>query len=198
MCRFELVRDFKIILVVTTGLLFATCNNASPTLTKKPETPTIIPAPTSVRTFILTKEQAREVTVFMEFIRAFNAGNLEEALALLDEKVVGSDCDYESVKALHFNGTSGAAEWLHQRIADHDQLKVSRILNENPDPVTGSHVIGVEYARRTSYTLAKLGFPKGIKPRLGARVVFHTEPTRISIFANGPGGGDPNYCRPEN
>jgi hypothetical protein len=146
----------------------------------------------------LTAEQAQDVTTFMEFIRAYNAGQFERALALLDEKIGGSDCDYQKISVILFKGKSEAAEWLRQRLADHDRLEIRRISNENPDPTTGRHVLGIEYSRRTNDTLAKLGFVKGIAPKLGTKVVLNTESTHITTFANGPGGGDPNFCRPEN
>ncbi len=146
--------------------------------------------------FSLTAEQAQEVAVFMEFIRAYNAGQLQTVLALLAEDVGVSDCDYQNIKVITFQGKSQVTEWLQQRISDHDQLEVSRIENENLDPSSGRHVIGVTYSRRTSMTLAKLEFSDGITPTLASKVIFTSESTLIQSFANGPYGGDPSVCRP--
>lgn len=174
-------------------------SKATPTQAPQPTDTPANTASTTVEannTFSLTAQQAQEVTAFMEFIRAYNTGQLEEALALLDEHAGVSDCDYQAVKVILFRGKSQAAEWLRQRIADHDHLEVSGIYDENPDRSSGEHVIEVEYARRTSTTLAKLGFVDGITPKLASKVIFAPEPTLIASFANGPYGGDPKLCRP--
>ncbi len=201
MCRVRASRDlYKVMLIGSLSLTIVACNTISPTPspTRRSETPTAIatfaPSPTRLGTFNLTAEQAREVTTFMEFIRAYNAGQFDASLALLDEQVIGNDCDYGSAKVISFQGKSEAAEWLRQRIADHDRLEVSRLLDENPDPQTGRHVIGVEFARRRNTTLQRLGFPQGITPKLRAKVVFTAdEPTRILGFAN---SGNSDECRP--
>ncbi len=147
-------------------------------------------------TFALAGEQAQEVAAFMNFIRAYDNGRLEEALAWLTVGVDISDCDYQEVGVIQFRGKSQVAEWLRERLSEHDQLIVSHVYNENPDPVSGGHVIGVEYSRRTSTTLEQLGFGEGIKPKGGSKVVFEAESALIQAFANGPAGGDPNFCRP--
>jgi hypothetical protein len=194
----------RIILIGALSFISASCRGVpfTATPTAKSDTPTAVatyaPKPTGLGTFSLSAEQAQEVTLFMEFIRAYNAGQLDGALALLDERVVGSDCDYLKVSAILFDGKSEAAEWLRRRMADHDHLEVSRVLNENQDPSTSRHTLGVEYSRRTNDTLAKLGFVKGITPKLRSKVIFNDESTRIAEFANGPGGGDSSECRPEN
>lgn len=161
-------------------------------------TPTISATSQLNNTYNLTAEQAQEITVFMNFIHAYNNGQLDEALALLAENVSVSDCDYQRVKVITFQDKPQATEWLEQHISDHDQLEVSRIENENPDPISGRHVIGVVYVRRTSTILRQLGFSEGIRPTLESKVVFTSEPTLIQSFANGPYGGDPKLCRPEN
>ncbi len=207
---------FRIMLIGLTSLGVVACSSASAAGTRQSTTGTPnpsstavlanMPTPTATQTLTPTPEhgtfklnayQVQEVSVFMDFIHALNDGQLQDALALLDDKVIGNDCDYQAVNVITFGGKSGAEEWLRQRIADHDQLQVWVIENENPDPGSGSHVIGVEWARRKSDSLAKLGFPDGITPKLGAKVVFSTNPTRISGLANGPGGGDLSFCRPE-
>jgi len=165
------------------------------------DTPTALeinPTSPPISTFDLSAEQAQEVAVFIEFIRAYNTGQLQAALALLDKNVGISDCDYKNIKVVTFQGKSQAAEWLRQRISDHDQLEINHIYNENPDPSSGRHVMAVTYARRTNITLANLGYEDGITPSLASKVIFTPEPTRIQRFANGPYGADVTACRPGN
>jgi hypothetical protein len=185
------------------------CDTA-PTLTPTPSAPasitpaaaspsqptvTIRPTPTAVANetrFNLNATQAELVHTIISFVQAYNGGRVEEALALLDDKIVGSDCDYTRVTTVFFKGKQETETWLRQRKADADQLTIDRILNENPGE---THVAGVTFARRTSNSLRRLGFAEGITPKLAAKVVVYYEPTRIIGFANGPGGGDPNNCR---
>jgi hypothetical protein len=174
----------------------------SPTL---PSTPTQVLAITFVTTpasnafgydprFSVAARQAEEVAVIVAFVRAYNQGHLDEALALLDDTVQVSDCDYQALNAVLFTGKSQVATWLRQRIADHDQLHISRIVNENPDDEL---VAGIEYTRRTSTTLQRLGFANGILPKLATKVVFTRDPVRIAAFVNGSIGGDPHECQAE-
>ncbi len=147
-------------------------------------------------TFTLSARQAEEVSVAVQFVSAFNRRHLHAGLALLTPTVGVSDCDYRRVTATEARGRRQVATWLRQRFRDHDQLKVARIWNENPEQPSG--VVGIDWARRTSNTLRSLGFPAGIKPQLSAKVVFTmTEPVRISSFANGPVGGSPSACQPQ-
>lgn len=175
----------------TPGILVTTISNT-------PITSKINATSQPKNTFNLTAEQAQEITVFMNFIQAYNNGRLHEALALLAENVSVSDCDYQRVKVITFQDKPQATEWLEHRISDHDQMEVSRIENENPDPASGRHVIGVVYARRTSTILTKLGFSEGITPTLASKVIFTSKPTLIQSFANAPYGGDPELCRSGN
>jgi hypothetical protein len=148
-------------------------------------------------TFTLSARQAEEVSVAVRFIDAFNRRQLRAALALLTPTVDVSDCDYRRVRATAVRGRRQVTTWLRQRFGDRDHLEVARIWNTNPEQPSG--VVGVGWARRASNTLRALGFPAGIKPQLGAKVVFATtKPVRISRFANGPVGGSPESCRPQN
>ena len=63
-------------------------------------------------TIVLTGEQALEISVLVDFIQAYNSGLLEEALVMLSEDVVVSDCDYPEVQAVEFLGKVEAEEWL--------------------------------------------------------------------------------------
>ena len=67
-------------------------------------------------TFDLTAEQAQEVAVFIKFIQAYNAGQLQTALAFLAENAGVSDYDYQNIKVITFQGKSQVAGLLQQRI----------------------------------------------------------------------------------
>lgn len=148
------------------------------------------PAPYS-----LAGRQAQEVAVTVRFVNAFNAHNLAQALATFAPNAQGSDCDYRSLQTVRFSGRRHIAAWLHRRFADDDHLRIARVFNENQDQPVG--VLGVEWANRNSKTLRRRGFPQGIVPQGSAKVVLtRGSPPRIMVFANGPGGADPNVCRP--
>ena len=148
------------------------------------------PAPYS-----LVGRQAQEVAVTIRFVNAFNAHNLQQALAAFAPNAVGSDCDYRHVQVVLFKGRREIAAWLRKRFADDDHLGIARVSNANPEEPVG--VLGIEWAIRKSTTLRRLGFPQGIVPQLSAKVILtRAFPPRISAFGNGPGGGDPSICRP--
>jgi hypothetical protein len=148
------------------------------------------PAPYS-----LAGRQAQEVAVTVRFVNAFNAHNLAQALTTFAPNAVGSDCDYRRVQTVRFSGKRHIAAWLRKRFADDDHLRIAQVLNENPDQPVG--VLAVEWANRSSETLRRRGFPQGIVPKGGAKVVFtRGSPPRIMAFANGPAGSDQNVCRP--
>jgi len=136
------------------------------------------------------------VVTLVAFLDAYNAGRVDAALALLTSDVVASDCDYRAASSVSVSGIEAARRWLQQRADDHDQLVLESVANENADPTTGSHVVAVSYARRTSDTLRALGYPNGLSPRLATKVVFSTSDDHIRAFANGPGGGSSEFCRP--
>ena len=137
----------------------------------------------------LPTPQTAEAGIVIAFIHAYNAGDLAAALALLDDRMSASDCDYQRVRPIGFMGKRAVADWLRQRMADHDQLTIQEI------EVSGD-AIGMAYSRRTSDSLQKLGFPDGIQPRGGTKVVLTSDRKHLATFANGPVGGDPEFCRP--
>ncbi len=139
-------------------------------------------------TFALSASQVSMVGALTAFLSAYNAGQVSAAQFWLTDDVQISDCGYRPVGLITASGKAQALEWLNQRKADHDHLTIDRVENENPDPATGSHVLGVVYARRTSDTLASLGFPSGIVPQGATKVVFNATDDKIRAFANGPGG----------
>lgn len=120
--------------------------------------------------------QARLVATTLGFIDAWNAGQVDDALALLTEDVVGSDCDAGG-RPVYLRGKEDFARWLRERAAEHDRLEVARILNENPDPnAGGGRVVAVVYASRTSDA-------GSLAPRV-TKVVFSEDGRRIIAFAN--------------
>lgn len=146
--------------------------------------------------FSLSAGQVRAVATITAFLDAYNAGRIDDLLALLAEGSILSDCDYRAGMAINLQGKAEVAAWLRERIADRDQLIVAAMQNENPDQrVTGAHIVGVTFARRTSDTLRALGNPDGIAPRLSAKVSLTADDAKITRFANGPYGGPPGECQ---
>ena len=150
-------------------------------------------APTA---YSLVARQAQEVAVTVRFVAAFNVHSLSAALANFAPNASGSDCNYRRAQVVTFSGKRQISAWLRKRFADDDHLRIARVLNENASQPVG--VLGVDWALRTSRTLRRLGFARGIVPRLSAKVVFTREtPPRIRAFGNGPVGADPSLCRPK-
>jgi limonene-1,2-epoxide hydrolase len=144
--------------------------------------------------FSLSSQQAEEVSAAVRFVNAFNARDLEGALALVASNAVVSDCDYRRVQPVSFTGRRSISTWLRRRFADHDKLTASRFYNENSAQLVGT--LAVDYTRRSSDTLRALGFRRGIVPLIASKLVFSTSAPRIVAFANGPVGGSPEACRP--
>jgi hypothetical protein len=143
--------------------------------------------------FSVNGQQTAEVVTVVRFVKAYNAGRVDDAMALLTDDVGGSDCDYRRATALSFNGPQQTQDWLRARAADHDRLDIRQINNQNPDQPVG--VAAIVWARRSSDTLRALRLGDGIVPHLGAKVVFDRS-DRIRSFANGPEGGSASFCRP--
>jgi hypothetical protein len=51
----------------------------------------------------------------VEFIHAYNSGQIKAALALLDDHIQGNDCDYQAVNVVSFSGREAAAECRPER-----------------------------------------------------------------------------------
>ena len=157
------------------------------------------PAPLPL-TFRVSAQQARMVATLIAFLDAYNAGRVDATLALLTDDVSISDCDHRAVRVITASGEDEARQWLRERAADRDQLVLESVRNENPEPGTGSHVVGVSYTRRTSDTLRSLGFRDGIVPPSATKVIFTMADDRIRAFANCPFGGSAEtvaaICRP--
>lgn len=135
---------------------------------------------TGAPTFSLTRLQAEEVAALVGFLHAYNRADLKAALSYFTTKrvsgqtaITATDCDYRRQKTQIYVFREGLVRWLKQRFADHDRLTLGRVYDENSaQPVA---VVLVEYARRTSGTLKKLGYPKGIVPQIGQKLPFRFE-----------------------
>ena len=77
-------------------------------------------------------------------------------------------------------------------MVDHDRLVIGRIINMNPD---SDRAVGVEFALRSSDSIATLGAPNGLVPEVTAKIVVDASGEKIVAFANGPGGVDPGDVR---
>jgi hypothetical protein len=159
------------------------CAQVSAPPTAPPPAPTLAASatskPTSTLTFQVGAEQARYVATVVRFVDAFNAEDVAAATALLADDVVGADCDFARHEFISFSGKAEAAKWLRGRFADHERLRISEIVNANPDPTTGSRVVAVSWLSRTSPFLRP---PLG--PHGAAKVVFSQDGTAIRAFAN--------------
>lgn len=120
----------------------------------------------ATRTFSVNDAQAREVAAVVEFVRAYNSGRVNDALAVLRADAGVTDCDYRRVAVTRAVGKAQIARWLRQRFADKDRLTLGRIYNENPE---GRLLVGVEFVRRASKTLRALGSPAASNRREARR-----------------------------
>ena len=136
--------------------------------------------------------QVSEASHLWKFLAAYNAGQLNAALAQFsDNQPVGfSDCDYQTQQVTEGHGRAELTRWLRTNIANHDRLIGAHVFSANPD----QPVLGVSFLRRSSDVLTRAGHPHGITPTLGAKVKF--DPTgMITEFNNGPAGGSADACR---
>jgi hypothetical protein len=148
-----------------------------------------VPAPSSPSTdiFAVTGLEAERVASVVRFVTAFNAARLDDASAVFADDAAVNDCDFATHAIVEARGRAAIRAWLVQRFADHDRLVIAGIFNANPDP-NSNQVVGVEFARRSSDTIARLGAPNGLVPQAEAKVVFDVSGQRITVFANAPGG----------
>lgn len=145
--------------------------------------------------FTLSAIRARQVSTVVRMIDAYNAGRLDEVVPLLDDGISWSDCDYKMVALVALVGKTQVFSYLRQRFADHDQLTIANIWNQNPG-ADGAQTVGVDFSRRVSDTIRALGLPNGVRPTLASKVIFDSTGDRIKAFANGPYGGSTDACRP--
>jgi hypothetical protein len=194
----------RLFAVAATACLLVACVPGSATAptsgaTSSPPPPGTSPsASASLETpgvFTLSAIRARQVSTVVRMIDAYNAGRLDEVMPLLDDGINWSDCDYRTVALVALIGKTQVVSYLRQRLADHDQFTIADVWNQNPGP-DGAQTVGVDYRRRSSDTIRALGFPDGIRPALATKVIFDSTGDGITRFANGPGGGSTEVCRP--
>jgi hypothetical protein len=146
------------------------------------------PSAASLGVFSVSGAEATQVDLVVRFVTAFNAGDPDTALGLMVDDPGMSDCDFERHDVVDLQGKLQIRAWLRTRSADHDRMVIGRIFNMNPD---SDRAVGVEFSRRVSDTIVRLGAVGGVIPGLVAKVVFDAEGLRIATFANGPFGADP-------
>lgn len=180
-------------------VLLVGCTGTSPVVVSTSPSPVVqaIPSvtqtPTSTLLFRVGSDQARFVATVIAFFDAWNAGNEGAALALVTDDLVGGDCDARQNRPITWGSRSGFANWLREQILDRDRREVDLIVNENPDPSTGSQVVAVSFRRRTSDTLRSLGHADGIQPKGAAKIVFTVDGRKIRAL-NLPGAGAGSPC----
>ena len=145
------------------------------------------PSPAPSASFAVSGASPAFVALVVRFVDAFNAADLETAAALFADDADVSDCDFMTHTVVEAQGRDAIRAWLVGRFADHDRLVIGRIFNANPD---SDRAVGVEFALRSSDTIASLGAPDGITPDVSAKVVLDTSGQKLAAFANGPGGAD--------
>jgi hypothetical protein len=151
------------------------------------ETASAPPSSPSTDIFAVTGLEAERVASVVRFVTAFNGGRLDDSSAAFADDAVLNDCDFVTHEIIEARGKAAIRAWLVQRFADHDRLVIARIFNMNPDP-NSNQGVGVEFALRSSDTIARLGAPNGLVPQGEAKVVFDPTGQRIIGFANAPGG----------
>jgi hypothetical protein len=182
------------LVAVTTGVLVAGLRGAaggSPSPMASGQASAIAasasPSPSS-DAFRVNADEAAAISTVERFIHSINAGDINGVQALVAQDAGGSDCDYIQRTVVVFIGKPSVMQWLRAHIADHDRLTVGSIFNANE---VFTPVVGVEFANRSSDTLARLGFPGGVVPSLSAKVVLTPDMTQVGGFNLGPGGADP-------
>lgn len=135
-----------------------------------------------------------EVAHLMNFVSAYNAGDVQGALSQFSRThdLGFSDCDYATQQLVDGHGHDQVVAWMRHNIAEHDRLVVGAIIDEAPDQPLG--VLGVTFSRRSSVSIAHSGKPNGITPILSAKIKFDAGGL-ITEFNNGPYGGSANSCR---
>lgn len=139
--------------VVAAAVLFLlACQPAATSLTAPTRaTPSPIPVRTAATPApTMSAERARAMAE--AYLAAYNAGDLDAALALLAEDVTIADCDYASGTRVSLSGKAEVVRWLRQRFADHDRFEVQR-MSVNPQDFT----TGILYRQRTTDSLRAQG-----------------------------------------
>lgn len=157
-------------------------------LSSTPKAPTVGPA------FSLNGAQAGEVATVVEFLDAYNSGDVTKALALFSDspKVAFSACRYRTGESIDGNGKARVKAWLTEAVEEHSRLVLRSIENANPDQPIG--VLGMQISRETSDAITRRGYPTGISPALATKIIFDRS-GKILSFASGPFGGPQSACQ---
>jgi limonene-1,2-epoxide hydrolase len=154
-------------------LMGATCAQASESATAFPSTTAVATSPTPARRATgpsevvprLDAQQAEAVRTVIEFIQAYDRADLEAVIALMQDDVAYSDCDYANHTYIAVKGKTAVRDWLRARFADHDRWELGDVTLNNA-------VLAVALSNRSSDSLQAVGFSSGIKPRGAAKVIF--------------------------
>jgi hypothetical protein len=109
---------------------------------------------------------AREVATVLAYLDAYNAGRLDETMALLADRPAYYACDYAGqgftavATTAMAGGREAVADWLRARFADHDHITLES-LGVGPN----TRAVAVRIRRRTSDSLRRLGFAAGTAPQ---------------------------------
>ncbi len=177
----------------TTGAGKSTRVPAAASITPTPWSSTVT-APPAATTFALNGEQAREVATVVQFVDAYNSGDVAGALALFADspKVWFSACRYRTGETIDGTGKTAIKSWLAEAAAEHSRLVLGSIEDANPDRPIGG--VGMQLTRQTSDTIRKLGYPGGIIPASGTEIIFDRG-GKILRFASGSFGGPQSMCQ---
>lgn len=168
----------------------------SPTAAPPGQSEASLPRPSLQQTPRLVVAQARGVATVLAFFSAYNEGRVDEALRLLTDDVLLTDCDYRAGRSIRADGKDQAAALIRAKVADHDAFVLGEFGFNPPEDVVGRmFAIDISYARRTSDTLRSLGFPDGIVSRLAAKAILTKDGDRLRALANGS-DGPPYVCQP--
>lgn len=150
-------------------------------------------APTAAPVFNLNGAQAREVATVVEFLDAYNSGDVQSALALFADspQVTYSACRYRTGETIGGTGKARVKAWLSEAATEHSRLTMGSIWNGNADQPVG--ILGLQVTRETSDAISRLGYPTGISPALATNIIFDRS-GKILTFASGSVGGPQSVC----
>jgi hypothetical protein len=136
---------------------------------------------------------AAQWSLLTQFVRAFNAGDVPAAMALLAPDATVSDCDFAQRSVASLEGLAQIEEWLAVRKADRDRLTLPASPSLQPAADAFS-ATPFTVAQRSNDTLAALGFKRGVWLREPMHVAFDAGSRRISALWLGPVPDQAHLC----
>jgi hypothetical protein len=133
---------------------------------------------------VLTAEETTAVATIVGFVTAFNGGHVSQALGLVVDEIVISDCDYSSGDSIFRSGRSEVETWLIARARDHDQIELGDVTLG--DHSAGPFALAVSIANRTSDSIRAGGHSTGIVPGLAVKAIVLSDGTRLMGWNGGP------------